>query len=84
MQVRGAYFRYAGTEDVGSFMRSLGFPGFTATGPSSAAINNDFRRGIRTASEAAKSAGSPEQKALAESAQARLREWSTDYLAANP
>ena len=32
VQVRGAYFRYAGSEDVGSFMRSLGFPGFSATG----------------------------------------------------
>ena len=59
-------------------------PSVTAAGGSSAAISNDFRRAIRATSEAAKAASGPEQKALAESAQARLREWSTDYLAANP
>ena len=62
----------------------LGTETWLWTGPSSAAISNDFRRAIRAASEAAKTAGSPEHKAVAESAQARLREWSTDYLAANP
>ena len=47
-QVRSAFYRYAGSEDVGSFMRSLGFQGFAATNADALpAIRDDFRRAIR-------------------------------------
>lgn len=81
LQVRGAYYRFAGNADVGSFMKALGFPGFSpGSASSSAGPQDEFRRAIRATAEAASTQQSgASQRAVAESANARLREWQADY-----
>lgn len=75
--MRAAYYRFQGNEDVGSFMRALGYPGFTASNLGTN-TRDDFRRAIKATAEGI--TGPPSaQRALAESANARLKEWLSDY-----
>ncbi|KAK9795919.1 hypothetical protein WJX73_003637 [Symbiochloris irregularis] len=77
-QVRAAYYRFAGNEDVGSFMKSIGFPGFASSLSSSTGAREDFRNAIKTTADVM--AGPPSsQRALAEAAHALLKDWLADY-----
>ena len=78
LQVRAAYYRHAGNEDVGSFMKSIGFPGFASSLTSSTGVRNDFRRAIKATADV-KNGPPSSQRALAESAHARLIDWLNDY-----
>ena len=78
-QVRAAYYRFAGNEDVGSFMKSIGFPGFTASSMSSGTgAREDFRTAIQ-ATAGVMSGPPSSQQALAEAAHALLKDWLADY-----
>lgn len=78
MQVRAAYYRFAGNEDVSAFMKSIGFSGFTSTLASHTSVQDDFRRAIQATNEVLSGPQSAQQP-LAESANARLKDWQADY-----
>ena len=82
-QVRAAYYRFAGNEDVGSFMKALGYPGFSSSMGSATGVRDDFRRALKATGDAL--GGPPSsQRSVAESANARLKEWLSDYNAGMP
>ena len=83
LQVRAAYYRFAGNEDVGAFMRALGYTEFTSSLSSGSGARDDFRRALKATQDAM--TGPPSsQRALAEAANSRLKEWLSDFNASAP